>query len=68
MSAEWFAILVLTGFSFGLGWAVVSLWIEVKAMKNSTHSVQFVNPLAKFEEVTEEVKNTLHRDPFEPIM
>lgn len=45
--------------------ATVKLWIEVKAMQRSTHSIQFVDPLKQqFETLTEEDKKALTGDPF----
>ncbi len=68
MTGEWFALLVL---ALGLGalcYSVMALWVEIKAMKNSTHTIQYMDPKIKFENMSEEVKSTLHKDPFEPIM
>lgn len=45
----WFTILSV---------AVIMLFIELKAMKNSTHKIEYINPVngADFQPLTEELK------------
>lgn len=46
----------------------VSLFIEVKALKNSTHQVTYYNPeTQKFEELTDALKDNLTKDPFDNV-
>lgn len=49
-----------------LGTLVFMAWVEVKALQKSTHQVQFVKA-GEYEALTEELKEKLQRDPFEPI-
>lgn len=50
----WFSALTIS---------VIQLWIELKAMKASTHKVEFINPLGdlgemkdEFQAITEDIK------------
>lgn len=48
------------------------LWIEVKAMQNSTHTLTYMNPLdqksTNFETITEEFREKLKQDSLEAII
>lgn len=52
-------LLCLAGLMWGL--------IELRAMQKSTHSVQFVPADSHFQKITEEIKETLNKDPFDNI-
>lgn len=47
----------------GLMWAL----IELRSMQKATHSIQYVPVDSGFQKVTEEVKETLSKDPFDNI-
>lgn len=70
MSGEFYAIL---GIYFALAIncvALVKLWVEVKAMQKSTHTVQYVDPLSKAEPqvITEELKKAMSQTDLENIV
>jgi hypothetical protein len=44
---------------------IVRLWLELKAMQKSTHQIQYIDPQAKFQTLTEEQKKALQKDLFE---
>lgn len=46
---------------------VVHLFIEVKAMQKSTHSIQYVPVTDAFEKVSEQVKDAMNKDVFENV-
>lgn len=70
MSGEYYAILGLYGVCGATAVAVVKLWIEVKAMQKSTHTVQYVDPLSKSEPqaITEVIKNAMNSTDLENIV
>jgi hypothetical protein len=39
------------------------LWIELKAMKQSTHQITYLNPLSEFTKLSDEDKKKLTFDP-----
>lgn len=41
--------------------------VELRAMQKATHSIQYVPVEPTFQKVTEELKATLDKDPFENI-
>lgn len=47
------------------GVAIAALWVEVKAMKESTHSIQYIDPLEKIKEqkLTQKEIDELNADP-----
>lgn len=45
----------------------MKLWIELKAMQKSTHTVAYVSP-GQFQEVTDEAKKALSKEPFDNIV
>lgn len=53
--------------AFGF-WQIMLLWIELKAMKQSTHQVTYINPLSKadpnadFENLTDKLKEKLQAE------
>lgn len=49
-----------------VGYLVVQLHIEVKAMKSSTHQVQYVRT-DEFDKLTEETKKILEKELFDNI-
>lgn len=70
MSGEFYAII---GIYFILAIncvAIVKLWVEVKAMQKSTHTVQYVDPLAKAEPqgITEDIKKLMSQTDLENIV
>jgi len=46
---------------------VVHLFIEVKAMQKSTHSIQYVPVSDAFEKVGQQVKDAMNKDVFENV-
>ena len=46
---------------------VVHLFIEVKAMQKSTHSIQYVPADSAFQPVTQGVKDAMAKDIFENV-
>lgn len=66
------------GFPLALAWvviiilsvSVIKLWIEIKALMNSTHRVQYVDPTSQPEptDLTEEERKALESDPFDNIV
>lgn len=46
---------------------VVHLFIEVKAMQKSTHSIQYVPVSDAFEKVGQGVKDAMNKDVFENV-
>lgn len=70
MTAEWFAIATLTVMSIVQGAALFFLWVELKAMQKSTHSIQYIDPLSKdkLQEIGDKVRSKLHEDVFENIV
>lgn len=46
---------------------VVHLFIEVKAMQKSTHSIQYVPVTDAFEKVGQQVKDAMNKDVFENV-
>ena len=58
---------VLTVAVAALVFSNLKLWIELKAMQKSTHTVAYVSP-EQFQEVTEEAKKSLSNEPFDNIM
>ena len=58
---------VLTVAVAALVFSNLKLWIELKAMQKSTHTVAYVSP-EQFQEVTEEAKKSLSNEPFYNIM
>jgi len=52
--------------------AIVKLWIEIRAMQNSTHQITYLDPLSKknqeFEKLTDEQKEKLTSKLFDNIM
>jgi len=67
---EWF-YLTLVILYVPLLLVTVHLWVDVKAMKNSTHSVQYM-PIdtteKKFEPITEDVKKAFQDDGYGSIV
>lgn len=63
---------VLLGWNIVVGVAVVRLWIEIKAMVSSTHSVQYIDPFKdmkqEFEPVTDDIKERLTKKDFDNVM
>lgn len=57
---ETILLIVLGAFVFHLG-------VMLKAMKESTHSVQFVPAESHFQQMTEEVKKAMQKDIFEEV-
>ena len=65
-------ILSITSFAFA-----TLTYIELKAQKNSTHSIQYVpvdqlpngerDPLQGFQDISEETRKELTKDPFEAL-
>lgn len=51
----------------GLAGFVFHVAVGLKAMKESTHSVQFVPAESHFQQVTEEVKKAMQKDIFEEV-
>ncbi len=50
-------VLLLLGLSF---WQISKLWIELKAMKNSTHQISYINPLSEdFQKINDKQKKDL---------
>ena len=72
MTTYWFALIVLGMLMTALSVAVFFLSVEVKAMQKSTHTIQYVDPLAQaktgMQDLTNDVKSKLHEDVFEPIV
>jgi hypothetical protein len=58
-----FVVVVQVLCLIGLMWGL----IELRAMQKATHSVQFVPVDQTFQKVTEEVKETLSKDPFDNL-
>jgi hypothetical protein len=50
-----------------IGAYVFHLGVTLKAMKESTHSVQFVPADSHFQQMTEEVKKAIEKDIFEEV-
>ena len=46
---------------------VIHLFIEVKAMQKSTHSIQYVPVSDAFEKVGQNVKDAMNKDVFENV-
>ena len=46
---------------------VIHLFIEVKAMQKSTHSIQYVPVSDAFEKVGQQVKDAMNKDVFENV-
>ena len=46
--------------------SVIQLWIELKAMKASTHKVEFINPMGEmteeFQAITADIKKKFNTD------
>lgn len=74
MSGEWFALIALTIQVTVLSAGVFFLWVEVRAMQKSTHTIQYVDPLKNvsqkegMQDVTDAVKSKLHEDAFDNII
>ena len=70
MSGEFYAIIGIYFILAGIGAAVLRLWIEVKALQKSTHTVQYVDPLSKAEPqgITEDIKRLLNQTDLENIV
>lgn len=48
---------------------VTMLWVEVKAMKNSTHQISYINPTTgEFEALNDATKEKLTKEPFDNVM
>lgn len=47
--------------------STIKLWVEFKAMKQSTHQIQYIDPLQEFGKVDEKVKQAFEKDPFDNI-
>lgn len=64
----YFMILVNSLCLIFFGYQITKLWIEIKAFKNSTHQVTYINPLAKvdpasdFEPLTDKLKQKLQEN------
>jgi len=58
------AVLMLQPIILGL---VCYLFIEVRAMQKSTHSIQYVPVEPKFETMTDSVKEALTKDLFDNV-
>lgn len=50
-----------------IGFVTVRLWVEVKAMLKSTHSVQYIDPLAS-EQFKKALEKEVKDDPFETLV
>lgn len=51
-----------------LGYSLFNAWVEIKAMQKSTHQVQFLRTdPEEFQQMTQELKDQLEKDPFENI-
>jgi hypothetical protein len=57
----WYAIGILTILFFINTVAAVSAWVELRAMKNATHSIQMVPATsdAAFQKITDELRQEL---------
>lgn len=45
----------------------IKLWTEFKAMKMSTHQIQYIDPMQEFEKASEKTKEVFEKDPFDNI-
>lgn len=70
MSGEFYAIIGIYFILAGIGAALLKLWVEVKAMQKSTHTVQYVDPLAKAEPqgITEDIRKLMNQTDLENIV
>lgn len=63
--------LVLSGLSLALvlilGAKLFRVAVELRAMKESTHSVQFMPADTQFQKMTEEVQKAMQKDIFEEV-
>ena len=44
---------------------LIRLWVEFKAMQKSTHQIQYIDPTAPFQKLSEDQKKGLQKDLFE---
>lgn len=70
MSGEFYAIIGIYFILAINSVALIKLWIEVKAMQKSTHTLQYVDPLSKSEPqgITEDIKKLLNQPDLENIV
>lgn len=75
MAIEW-ALLITTNALLLIATAILcvsnaKLWVELKAMKQSTHTLTYMNPLdakeQSFETITDDLKKKLKDDPLGAI-
>lgn len=68
----WFLVGLSLSLNLIVAVGVVVVWIELRAMKLSTHKIQYIDPYAqwkneKAQELTEEDKKRLEADFFDTI-